>query len=244
MLQEARNAETPGAPWDARLSFGDAYPDYPAHFIALSSGGLSLLGFPDTPHDGRATLPHAFASGMAARARVLGDAGTPADPARWRWSDGAAHALLLSYARDPSEQAATDDTLTVMFEQYGIAVDSIVRADLQRRGLADSDGFGTRDGISQPIMRHTQAFAKGKAAPDDVVGAGSSSWGIPIPGATCRWRSPCPPIRRRRRGCRRSSGRSRIWCRALGGCIWGTSVILAAAGAFWRCGRSCTMTRL
>ena len=179
LLQEARNAETPGAPWDARLSFGDAYPDYPAHFIALSSGGLSLLGFPDTPHDGRATLPHAFASGMAARARVLGDAGTPADPARWRWSDGAAHALLLSYARDPSEQAATDDTLTVMFEQYGIAVDSIVRADLQRRGLAHSDGFGTRDGISQPIMRHTQAFAKGKAAPDDVVGAGEFILGYP-----------------------------------------------------------------
>tara|TARA_R110002124_G_scaffold10326_6_gene51659 strand:+ start:1435 stop:6297 length:4863 start_codon:yes stop_codon:yes gene_type:complete len=179
LLQDARNAEVPGAPWDARLSFGDAYPDYPAHFIALSSAGLSQLGFPDTPYEGRGTLPHAFASGMTARARVLGDAGTPADPARWRWSDGSAHALLLSYARDADEQKETDVTVTVMAGHFGVTVQNTVRADVQRRGLAHSDGFGTRDGISQPIMRHTQAFAKGKAARDDVVGAGEFILGYP-----------------------------------------------------------------
>jgi len=43
-------------------------PDFPAHFIAsVFGGGCRQLGFfPDTPYEGRGTLPHCLCQGMAA----------------------------------------------------------------------------------------------------------------------------------------------------------------------------------
>lgn len=185
LVNDSRNAEERGTSTKMHLSFGDSYPNFPPSFLALSAEGLRTLGMPDAPFDGLTTMPHSFVDSMHNRGRILGQADTPADPTGWRWSDGSAHedgtrhALLLSYARNVPEMDELNADISLDLKAMNITCSETLVADQSRRGKKHSDGFGFKDGISQPIMRGTQSFAAGKASKDDIVGPGEFILGYP-----------------------------------------------------------------
>lgn len=184
MLKDSYNAEEAGIGPNGALAFGDSYPNFAPSFLGLSATGLEMLGFPkDGPH-GVTTLPTAFFEGMSQRGRILGDAGTEADADLWRWKDRndsgqTAHAVLLCYGRRRAEIKQLDRAIERRFELFGISRIQKISCELERRSDKTSDPFGIRDGIAQPVMRGTQAFAENKGATDDIVGPGEFILGYP-----------------------------------------------------------------
>lgn len=178
MVDKAHIADAPGVPEDGCLSFGDSYPNATPSFLAFSSVGIQKLGFPNAPFDGLPTLPHAFVDGMAKRPHVLGDpvsARRKGDP-EWRWSDNSVDAVILLYARNEEELARVDETIAKDLEKHKITTVRSLNTDMT---VDDGKVFGFKDGISQPVMRGTQAFAKAKASKDDVVDPGEFILGYP-----------------------------------------------------------------
>jgi deferrochelatase/peroxidase EfeB/cytochrome P450 len=185
MAETANIADSPTTPDPGRLSFGDSYPNGAPSFLALSASGLEFLGLPDAPFDGIPTLPHAFVDGMARRHFILGDTDNSNAPTQWRWADvdaeerGAvtAHALLLLYARNDMQLEQAERN--VALEQAGIECLHEIYSDRNRDRGKKEMAFGFNDGISQPIMKGTQAFASGKSSADDIVGPGEFILGYP-----------------------------------------------------------------
>ena len=148
-----------------------------AAFLGLSAAGVARF---DAAHglgeeEGvLAEFPYAFRMGMAARARVLGDAGRDA-PQHWRWKDGGAdgrdtptEALLMLYADTPEALTVMTRVHRDMLSHFGGVVlhqtDCAPAWDAPE--LADFEHFGYRDGLSQPVMRGTARSAKDVAARD------------------------------------------------------------------------------
>jgi Dyp-type peroxidase family len=140
-----------------------------ATFVALTASGLLHLGLSATGDvGGVATFPTAFNLGMSSRRSVLGD-----DDSKWRWSDadGAPiHAAVLLYAK-------TKEKCDELFEKHGAelqgAAVAVYEPDTQpttQCGI-NYEHFGFRDGISQPVIRGTQRFARG-AQPRDIMEPG------------------------------------------------------------------------
>jgi Dyp-type peroxidase family len=138
--------------------------------------------------DGLGSFQGAFNIGMANRGRVLGD-GSSED---WRWTDSdtnrpkegprAAHVAVIIYGKkiENCREALADHAKAL--GKVGRLVHCIdtepvptpsKASELQR---LEFEHFGFRDGISQPIIRGTQRFAKG-ALERDIVEPGEFIFG-------------------------------------------------------------------
>jgi cytochrome P450/deferrochelatase/peroxidase EfeB len=148
-----------------------------AMFVALSATGFrKFYGSNRGGHDLPDSFPPAFKLGMAARWRILGDVDDAA-PGKWRWSDiegtgdHTAEVVLMLYADTPRALETIRREQTELLGQYGgevrTCIDSAVTwpDEEKRRG---QDHFGFRDGISQPVIRGTERFAKGVPQRDIV----------------------------------------------------------------------------
>lgn len=159
---------------DLTISFGDRAAAETACYVGFSAAGLAKLGISkDDPQMGLASFPPVFNIGMAHRARVLRDYGE-SDPERWEWGDSvsssdrmrvAADAILLVYGETPQHC----DALLARHEALlgADALGVVIRTKPTARGI-DYEHFGFRDGISQPVIRGTQRYAKGAPARDVV----------------------------------------------------------------------------
>jgi Dyp-type peroxidase family len=138
-----------------RITFGDYKPgDEDAAICALSATGLQKLGLNE---DDMATFPHAFAQGMAARARIIGDRGTSA-PDQWEWgaSDKTVDAALFLYTPDAASlDKLVQAEIDLLMKCGGDVVRKIPLKDLPPKGTPFKEPFGFIDGVSQPIMRGT-----------------------------------------------------------------------------------------
>ncbi len=176
-----------GARWLARLlrddiggfgclRFGDRPlsgqldDDHTEIFLCLSATGLTKLGLKPDADGALAGFPAAFTTGMAARAKILGDTGA-ASPQTWRWSDrpGAAQAavadaVLMVFAKNPDRCRQALAAHAAELEGGAMAV--IAETSPAIGDVLGTEHFGFRDGISQPVIRGTQRFYKGAPARD------------------------------------------------------------------------------
>ncbi|MBB1091405.1 cytochrome P450 [Rhodopseudomonas palustris] len=167
---------------DRPFAGGDA-PHHVATFVAFSASGLARLGMsPSNANDGLTTFPTAFNIGMANRANILRDTGASA-PERWDWVDAAldgrddvaaADAALFVYGRSAEDcRAALDDHAALLGGSDALLYvvetrPATVETEDGPKTSLDYEHFGFVDGISQPVIRGTQRFAKGVAARDIV----------------------------------------------------------------------------
>jgi Dyp-type peroxidase family len=167
---------------DRPFKGGDA-ADNVATFLAFSASGLARLGLsPRNANDGLTTFPTAFNIGMSQRANILRDTGS-SKPQQWDWADAAldghgevaaADAALFVYGKSPEVcRAALDDHAALLGGRgallYVVATSPVtVEIGGERETSLDYEHFGFVDGISQPVIRGTQRFAKGVPERDIV----------------------------------------------------------------------------
>jgi Dyp-type peroxidase family len=149
-----------------------ADPRDKAVHVAFTAAGMSGLGLGETTTAG---FPHELREGMATthRQRMLGDVDANA-PGGWRWggpSTRAVDGVLLLYAVDePSMESLAAGHLTRM-ATGGVSPIATLNTD----DIGDSEPFGFRDGISQPIVTE---FGKEGSKPHTVA-AGEFVLGYP-----------------------------------------------------------------
>ncbi|MCH9806645.1 MAG: peroxidase [Alphaproteobacteria bacterium] len=120
--------------------------------ICFSSFGLAALGVTEQT---RASFPHSFRAGMAARALKLGDTG-PGDPSNWEGGLGTPdiHAMITITGAD---SFAVDDRRLALNKEaarYGVSERHFVEAAVvfdQRSGCPAAH-FGYVDPVSQPAI--------------------------------------------------------------------------------------------
>lgn len=134
--------------------------------IAISAFGLAALGISEQT---RASFPHAFREGMAARARKLGDTGT-GDPSRWEGGLGTSqiHVLLALSGPDPTfvdqrRRQISDDALS-----HGVSECHVIEAAVvfDQRSGCPATHFGYVDPISQPAIAGLDDGTPGRGARD------------------------------------------------------------------------------
>lgn len=159
------------------VTFGDrplsGEDERSATCVAFTAAGFSHLGFPEGDEPGTmATFPTVFNLGMSSRQRVLGDY-EQSDPLKWRWSDAESkqpvHVALFVYGKSKPE---CDKLLGLHRNKLTGASFVVHELDTQPtdKGI-NYEHFGFRDGISQPVIRGTQRFARG-AQPRDIMAPG------------------------------------------------------------------------
>ena len=143
--------------------------------VAFTAAGLSHLQLPKCDdHDPTmvATFPTAFNLGMSSRQRVLGDY-AESQPSDWRWADSnhgkATHVALLLYGKTQADCDALFGMHCSKLAGAGLAVTELDTQPTEK-GI-NYEHFGFRDGISQPVIRGTQRFARG-AQPRDIMAPG------------------------------------------------------------------------
>lgn len=135
------------------------------------------------------SFPPAFQMGMARRAQVLGDHGD-AGPAKWRWADAepvgtaisapgpkTTEAVLILYAATPDQLEVIAAFHSELLVHHGGSV-LCHRDCAPAEAGAAYDHFGFRDGLSQPVIRGTERFARGTSS-RDMVAAGEFILGYP-----------------------------------------------------------------
>ena len=154
------------------LTPASAKPAGDAVNVALTTSGLARLGVPDAT---RQRFSHEFFKGMADpyRSRVLGDVDDVA-PDRWIWGGPSApvDAVLLLYAVDKPALDATYEAHAARFRDHGLVeVRRLDTADLD-----DTEPFGFRDGIAQPII---EGLSTKTGSPGNTIKAGEFVLGYP-----------------------------------------------------------------
>lgn len=166
-----------------RISFGDRALDpeaiRTANFVAFSAAGLSKFGIPASDADtGLSTFPAPFNIGMAGRSRILGDTGASV-PEEWYWTDASGDvkpqppcdAAIIIYARTAQERDKLyEEHKRLLQQNKGSVLHFVPTAPIKDKTI-DYEHFGFRDGISQPVIRGTQRFAKG-VQPRDIMEPG------------------------------------------------------------------------
>ena len=118
--------------------------------VALTHSGLRGLGLPEGSLAG---FPDEFTGGMTTdhRRRILGDVGENA-PERWRWGGptNPVDAVLLLYAEDQTALGSLADQHAGPAALRAAGLAEVQRLDTSP--LEDTEPFGFRDGISQPLI--------------------------------------------------------------------------------------------
>ncbi|MCB1562981.1 MAG: hypothetical protein KDJ75_05340 [Alphaproteobacteria bacterium] len=161
-----------------QLTYGDYKPGSQSAMIcSLAATGLRKLGLSESE---LATFPHAFAEGMAARARILGDRGENA-PEKWVWGgeQNPVDAALLIYAPDDAALDKIVKEETKRLKKHGGApAKTLELATLPPRGTPVREPFGFVDGVSQPVMRGTGRHRPGTRS-QHIVEPGEFILGYP-----------------------------------------------------------------
>ena len=152
-----------GALWP-ELTSAEARPQARALNLAFTPSGLSKLGLGAALEQ----FSNEFASGMVTphRRRLLGDVEQNA-PELWRWGGPAnrpVDALLMLFAADRDELARLYGELSRQLDGAGVRELLL----LETSDLDDTEQFGFRDGVSQPIV---EGFSK-TGPPEQTVKAG------------------------------------------------------------------------
>ncbi len=161
------------------VSFGDLPSGAPrlaaSASLALSPAGLARLGLPgpDSAH-GLASFPLAFMAGMQARATILGDPGDW-DAAGLAAYDAADACLIL--ACDTPQRLAAAIAAVAAIAPITHQVITSPSGNGPDPDSLDVDHFGFRDGISQPVIRHTADWRRRPAT--DQMAAGEVLLGHP-----------------------------------------------------------------
>lgn len=145
--------------------------------VAFTAAGFAHLGFSTGDESSSmATFPTVFNLGMRSREHILGDYAEPPLPG-WRWSDADVdeeddkpiHVALFVYGEAPDECERLLGLHRKKLAGEGFVVHEL---DTQptKKGI-NYEHFGFRDGISQPVIRGTQRFARG-AQPRDIMAPG------------------------------------------------------------------------
>lgn len=163
---------------DLMVTFGDrplsGEEENSATCVAFTAAGLSYLlrGCDDNASTTMATFPTAFNLGMSSRQRILGD-DAESEPSSWRWSDAnrdtQVHAALLVYGKSQGDCESRFELHRSKLAGAGFAVYELDTQPTEN-GI-NYEHFGFRDGISQPVIRGTQRFARG-AQPRDIMEPG------------------------------------------------------------------------
>ena len=94
-------------------------------------------------------------------------------PSDWRWADAGhdktIHAALLVYGKSPADCDTLFELHRSKLAGAGLAVTELDTQPTDK-GM-NYEHFGFRDGISQPVIRGTQRFARG-ASPRDIMAPG------------------------------------------------------------------------
>lgn len=143
--------------------------------VAFTAAGLAHLQLPGCGKDEPgtvATFPPVFNLGMSSRQRILGDH-DKSEPAGWRWADSrhdkAVHVAVFVYGRSRED---CDRLFEPHRSKLGAPLYEIDTEPAEQDKKGDSyEHFGFRDGISQPVIRGTQRFARG-AQPRDIMAPG------------------------------------------------------------------------
>jgi Dyp-type peroxidase family len=118
--------------------------------VALTHSGLRGLGLPEGALAG---FPDEFTGGMTTdhRRRILGDVGENA-PERWRWGGptNPVDAVLLLYAEDQAGLGSLAERHAGPAALRAAGLAEVQRLDTSP--LEDTEPFGFRDGISQPLI--------------------------------------------------------------------------------------------
>jgi Dyp-type peroxidase family len=170
-------------PEGLKVTFGDrpltGQEEDSAICVAFTAAGLAHLKLPDCGKDEPgtvATFPSVFNLGMSSRQRILGDH-DQSQPSGWRWADSnhdkSAHVAVFVYGRSKADCDRLFEPHRSKLAGAGFAVFEV---DTQPTEKAIETGdsyehFGFRDGISQPVIRGTQRFARG-AQPRDIMAPG------------------------------------------------------------------------
>lgn len=186
VVERRRPEGSTSPPKLARIGFGDVLFDRPVLSLGLTAQGLERLGL--RAGRGLDQLPGAFALGMAARSRLLGDEAV----AGWRWNDRisdsehqdtrSVDAVIIVYGRfaseDQGDRRAHDDLVdnhvARLEAHHGVVVHRIGCAPpLDTGGIErpEQEHFGFRDGISQPVIRGSRKASK-QANARDIVSPG------------------------------------------------------------------------
>ncbi|UVO54917.1 Dyp-type peroxidase domain-containing protein [Sphingomonas sp. SUN039] len=172
-------------PAEARIAFGDRPVERGGAVLGLTAAGLRRCGI--DPRTGFDAFPAAFAMGMAARTRVLGDGGSAA----WLWNDGeqderAVDAVITIYGSEIDVPGASPappadahrqlvDSHRLMLEIFGghiiHAVPCTPVSTPEHPAEERREHFGFRDGISQPVIRGSLRSAV-RPAPRDLIAPG------------------------------------------------------------------------
>lgn len=164
------------------LTFGDrplspSEEERSATCVAFTAAGFAHLGLSMSGEScSMATFPTVFNLGMRSRAHILGDYAERPLP-EWRWSDAdldeeddkPIHAALFLYGQSPDECERL-----LGLHRKKLAGDGFVVHELDTQPTdkgVNYEHFGFRDGISQPVIRGTQRFARG-AQPRDIMASG------------------------------------------------------------------------
>ena len=129
-----------------------AHPESPARdawvSVALSFQGLRALGVPQASLD---SFPPEFRSGMAARARQLGDVGDSA-PEHWEKPLGTpdVHIAITVIAPDPAKLQEVFERARATYQKYS-GTAAIWRQDCHVMP-DEREPFGFKDGISHPAI--------------------------------------------------------------------------------------------
>lgn len=143
--------------------------------LALSPAGLVKLGLPgpDSAH-GLASFPLAFMAGMKRRATILGDAPDWGAAGLAAYDD--ADVCLILATETPQQLAAAiaaAGTIATIAHQ----VITSPSGNGPNPGSLETDHFGFKDGISQPVIRHTGDWRRRPAT--DHMAAGEILLGHP-----------------------------------------------------------------
>jgi deferrochelatase/peroxidase EfeB len=118
--------------------------------VALTASGLRRIGLPDGVLAG---FPVEFTDGMTAphRRRILGDEGESA-PEHWHWGGPSdpVDAVLLLYAGDQARLAELADRQAGPAALAAAGLAQVRR--LATAPLGETEPFGFRDGLSQPLI--------------------------------------------------------------------------------------------